>query len=161
VPGCDNPIDAKYEDADDMGFLSFSIPENDDDDPEGCKVFIRNPSASNGTCTREDFSRSSSRSCQKSEVLFDDGDYKESIVTEFRLVCEDDYKSPLVQSMFFAGAAVATVSFGHFSSWFGCRLAYIVGVVLMSFPLLGASFVDSYIPYIILQVRTRKRPFLS
>ena len=49
-----------------------------------------------------------------------------SLVTEFNLVCDDEWLLPFSQSVFFAGVLVGAAVFGHLGDLLGRRTAFLL-----------------------------------
>ena len=81
IPGCDDRQAPRYDDADYLGFINFTIPVNS----SSCESFVRLNNKS--SCTKRDFSMETSK-CDS--FLFDDSVLKSSLVSEFGLVCRED-----------------------------------------------------------------------
>ncbi|XP_066984510.1 organic cation transporter protein-like [Macrobrachium rosenbergii] len=101
-------------DNDDTIFLS-----NDTDSDEACSFFSK---SQNGTLNEE--------SC--TEWDFDNSTFKETLTSEFGLVCERDYLRATYQSMYMIGVLAGSPLNGILADRFGRRLTFVYACILFS-----------------------------
>ncbi|XP_050401906.1 organic cation transporter protein isoform X1 [Patella vulgata] len=77
--------------------------------------------------------------------------FDSTIVTQFNLVCDDDYKAELSTTIYMIGTAIGAVSLTYFSDRFGRKKLLIVCLILQGAIGVGVAFVQSYIIFTILR----------
>ena len=120
VPGCDDDLAPRYDDAEYLGFTNFTSPVNNSQ----CSRFIRVNNKSH--CSAADFTKDIMK-CDR--YLFSDAVMKSSLVSEFHLVCHEDWQVPLSQSIFFAGVLVGAMLFGLLSDIWGRKKTFMLSLV--------------------------------
>ena len=70
-----------------------------------------------------------------------------SLVTEFELVCGDQWLLPLSQSVFFAGVLVGAAVYGHLGDLLGRRTAFLLGMVQTTIAGIAAAFAPNLASY--------------
>ena len=70
-----------------------------------------------------------------------------SLVTEFNLVCGDQWLLPLSQSVFFAGVLVGAAVYGHLGDLLGRRTAFLIGMVQTTVAGIAAAFAPNLACY--------------
>ncbi|KAH7948039.1 hypothetical protein HPB52_018031 [Rhipicephalus sanguineus] len=99
---------------------TYAIPDGSLDEAQ-CYCYDRNISASQ-SCTPEDFLSTSQR-CNR--WVYSKAEFDSTIVTDFNLVCKDDWLASTSQSLFMVGVMVASVLFGHISDRYGRRICFL------------------------------------
>jgi OCT family organic cation transporter-like MFS transporter 4/5 len=140
VPACD-VINASYDDAFSNHFDNFTVPGND-----RCYQF-RFRGSSNETspeeqCVPDNFASDELVEC--SDWIFDKSVYSTTFMSEAGIVCQDDWKGPLAQSLVFVGALLASLITGLLADKFGRRHVTMTCVFVMNVSSLGMIFVSSY-----------------
>ena len=77
-----------------------------------------------------------------------------SLVTEFNLVCGDQWLLPLSQSVFFAGVLVGAAVYGHLGDLLGRRTAFLIGMVQTTVAGIAAAFAPNLACYCVLMFIT-------
>ena len=77
-----------------------------------------------------------------------------SLVTEFNLVCGDQWLLPLSQSVFFAGVLVGAAVYGHLGDLLGRRTAFLLGMVQTTIAGIAAAFAPNLACYCVLMFIT-------
>ena len=77
-----------------------------------------------------------------------------SMVTEFNLVCGDQWLLPLSQSVFFAGVLVGAAVYGHLGDLLGRRTAFLLGMVQTTIAGIAAAFAPNLACYCVLMFIT-------
>ena len=119
IPGCDDRQAPRYDDADYLGFINFTVPINS----SSCESFVRLNNKS--SCTNKDFGLETMK-CDS--FLFDDTVLKSSLVSEFGLVCQEEWQVPFSQSVFFAGVLVGAMFYGWLSDVWGRKNTFLLGL---------------------------------
>ena len=97
-------------------------------------------------------------------------DMATSLVTEFDLVCGDQWLLPLSQSVFFAGVLVGAAVYGHLGDLLGRRSAFLLGMVQTTTAGIAAAFAPNLACYCVLMfitamgqvgLHTAQFPFLN
>ena len=109
-------------------------------------------SSSSTSCSAECFSNSSTISC--SQHVFSLSDMASSLVTEFHLVCEDQWLLPFSQSVFFAGVLVGAAVYGHLGDLLGRRTAFLIGMVQTSVAGIAAAYSPDLVCFCVLMFIT-------
>ena len=120
VEGCDaQGSKARYEDAFTSGFANFSLPEAEEEGEgfDECRVFKRNDE--NDTCSADAFDRGHPLEC--ASHVFDLSVYGPTLVTEFELACDEAWKVPMTESVFFGTVLVAAAVLGYLADALGRR----------------------------------------
>ena len=120
VDGCDDKQAPRYDDAFLMSWYNFTIPSNNSQ----CDRYKRTDNKS--SCSLAEFSQVT-ESCDR--YLFSDSIIKSSVVTEFELVCNEEWQVPLSQSVFFAGVLVGAITFGYLSDVWGRKKTFLLGLL--------------------------------
>lgn len=138
IPNCDVSGNATYQDAFNKGFADFTIPN---DHPK-CHHF-----KTNGTrCTDQDFDAHLQQSCEIH--IFDHSEIKTSIVTEWNLVCDKEWKVPITESVFFAATLVSAPFFGVMADRFGRRHTFMVSIMCGLISGIPLAFSPNYPTYL-------------
>ena len=98
-------------------------------------------------CTEQHFDQHHSINC--SQWVFDQSVYRSTVVSEWNLVCGDEWKVPLIESVLFSGVLVSALLAGILADAFGRRHVLMSSIVLM---LLGASGMAASQSYTFFQV---------
>ncbi|OXA57254.1 Organic cation transporter protein [Folsomia candida] len=103
---------------------NLTIPR-DGDDYDTCKQFRYTVSGSNLTVNRDD-----KFSCSNHE--FDDSVFENTIVTDFNLVCKDDYLASTVQAMYMFGILCGSPCFGALSDQYGRKKTILIATIIFT-----------------------------
>eukprot|EP00092_Neocalanus_flemingeri_P015702 GFUD01016996.1.p1 GENE.GFUD01016996.1~~GFUD01016996.1.p1 ORF type:complete len:560 (-),score=145.92 GFUD01016996.1:221-1900(-) len=147
VPACDSPVIPHYEDAFLFGFANFTIPTSGGD-WDSC---LRFTNIENTSCTSKTFNNLTEK-CENR--LYSTVDMKNTVATEFDLVCGEEWKLPLSQSVFFAGVLVGAALFGHLGDVWGRKNMFLVGLLEMTVFGIAAAFAPSFLMFTIFQFFT-------
>ena len=63
--------------------------------------------------------------------VVDDSVYASTLVADFELLCDQAYKVPLVESIFFIGVLLGAPAFGYAADYFGRKKALLAGLICM------------------------------
>jgi len=148
VPVCDSPIIPNYEDAFYFGFANYSIPTSSDGTLDSCSMFQR---VDNTTCKASDFSNITDK-CENH--VFSRKDMRQTLATEFDLVCGDEWKLPLSQSVFFAGVLVGAAVFGHLGDVWGRKNMFLFGLLETTVCGVGAALSTNFVMFTVFQFFT-------
>ena len=147
VPACDISVIPHYEDAYYYGFANFTIPTSGGV-WDSC---LRFKNVDNSSCLSKTFNNLTEK-CE--EHLFSTLDIKKTIVTEFDLVCGEEWQLPLSQSVFFAGVLVGAAVFGHLGDVWGRKNMFLLGLLEMTICGIAAAFSSSFLMFTVLQFFT-------
>jgi len=148
VPGCDSPLIPNYEDAYYFSFANYTIPTSGG----VWNPCLRFQNVANGSCqSGNDFSNRTQK-CE--HHLFSKKDMKTTLATEFNLVCGQEWKLPLSQSVFFAGVLVGAAVFGHLGDVWGRKNMFLIGLLETTVCGIAASFSTNFLMFSILQFFT-------
>ncbi|EEC15303.1 organic cation/carnitine transporter, putative [Ixodes scapularis] len=134
IEGCDNNKTRFHE-----PWASFAIPEGSPSDVQ-CFKYSR-VSPTNSTCLASDFSNIS-RGCDR--WIYATTEFEETIVTEFNIVCKDEWLVSFSQSLFMLGVMVSAVVFGHISDRYGRRISFLVVPPIFLISAWATVFTSSY-----------------
>ncbi|CAN7983875.1 unnamed protein product, partial [Ixodes pacificus] len=134
IEGCDNNKTRFHE-----PWASFAIPEGSPSDVQ-CFKYSR-VSPTNSTCLAADFSNIS-RGCDR--WIYATTEFEETIVTEFNVVCKDEWLVSFSQSLFMLGVLVSAVVFGHISDRYGRRISFLVVPPIFLISAWATVFTSSY-----------------
>eukprot|EP00090_Calanus_glacialis_P002153 TRINITY_DN11616_c0_g1_i1.p1 TRINITY_DN11616_c0_g1~~TRINITY_DN11616_c0_g1_i1.p1 ORF type:complete len:562 (-),score=152.76 TRINITY_DN11616_c0_g1_i1:66-1751(-) len=149
IPGCDSPIIPNYEDAYFFGFGNYSIPTSSGGLAlDSC---LRFQNADNSSCESKEFSNLTEK-CE--EHVFSRKEMRNTLASEFDLVCGEEWKLPLSQSVFFAGVLVGAALFGHLGDVWGRKNMFLLGLLEMSVCGIAAAFSTNFLMFTILQFFT-------
>ena len=155
VSQCDTESNAKYSDAWDQGFVNFTIPRisdkgDEEDNYSECMVYKTRDYAVNPeqACRAEQFDLKSPMQCDR--WLYANNLYHSSVVSEWNLVCQDEWMGPMISSVFFAGVLCAALLFGILADWVGRKLALMLAILIMSVCSIALAFVNNYEAYLAL-----------
>merc|ERR1719342_167204 len=125
IPGCDNDFSPRYEDA--QTLFNFTLPHNN----PHCTRYKRNNNdyLLQSSCSKNDFSMSEVHDCAKRHV-FSDEVMRSTLVTEFHLVCDQEWEVPLIQSSYFAGVLIGAISFGWLSDLWGRKKTFLLSTLI-------------------------------
>jgi len=147
VPVCDSPVIPNYEDAYYFGFANFTIPTSDGV-WDSC---LRFNNVDNKSCSSTSFTNLT----EKCEMhLFSTLEMKNTVATEFDLVCGEEWKLPLSQSVFFAGVLCGAAIFGHLGDVWGRKNMFLVGLLEMTICGIAAAFSSNMLMFTIFQFFT-------
>lgn len=128
VNGCDNSSSSYCED-----FLNYTIPR-DGSGYSQCKIYSsKNDSVftylwqSSSSCPDYEVDYNSTEKCNKWK--FDTSVYQSTTVSQWQLVCGDDYLVALSQSVYMAGIMVGSVVFGVIADRFGRKTTLLVALL--------------------------------
>ena len=79
---------------------------------------------------------------------------RKTLASEFDLVCGEEWKVPLSQSVFFAGVLVGAALFGHLGDVWGRKNMFLLGLLEMSVCGIAAAFSTNFLMFTILQFFT-------
>lgn len=113
VDGCDGNGTAFH-----APWATYAIPDHS---PEEVQCFRFNRNSSLG-CGPQDFLNTSKRCDQ---WVYSHAEFDTTIVTEFNLVCENDWLVSTSQSLFMLGVMIASVVFGNLSDRYGRRICFL------------------------------------
>jgi len=157
VPQCDDSLLPTYSDPYYFNW-EFALP-NSSGLGSGYPTCVQNKplntstcSSSSTSCSAECFSNSSTISC--SQHVFSLSDMASSLVTEFHLVCEDQWLLPFSQSVFFAGVLVGAAVYGHLGDLLGRRTAFLIGMVQTSVAGIAAAYSPDLVCFCVLMFIT-------
>lgn len=134
IEGCDNDKTRFHE-----PWASYAIPEGSASDVQ-CVSYSRVDSNST-SCLATDFSNTS-QSCNR--WVYDTAEFEETIVTEFNIVCKDEWLVSFSQSVFMIGVMVSAVLFGHISDRYGRRISFLVVPPIFLASAWATVFTSSY-----------------
>ena len=77
-------------------------------------------------------------------IIYDDFERESTIVTEFNLVCKDNFKVALVGTIYMVGILIGSFFMGRFSDIFGRRKAILAGISIGAISQLIGGFSTSY-----------------
>ncbi|KAK8760753.1 hypothetical protein V5799_027981 [Amblyomma americanum] len=115
IDGCDGNGTAFHE-----PWTAHAIPDQSAEEAQ-CYRHDRNGSVPQG-CDAQDF-LNTSQPCDR--WVYSDAEFESTIVTEFNLVCKDDWLVSFSQSLFMVGVMIASVLFGHLSDRYGRRICFL------------------------------------
>jgi len=109
-------------------------------------------SSSSNSCSAACFTNTTTMACDSH--VFSLTDMATSLVTEFDLVCGDQWLLPLSQSVFFAGVLVGAAVYGHLGDLLGRRSAFLLGMVQTTTAGIAAAFAPNLACYCVLMFIT-------
>jgi len=147
VPGCDDPQDPRYDDAFYLSFYNFTVPSN----RSGCEMYDRRDNTTT-SCHPSDFSAVETEQCERR--VFSDSVMRNSLATEYDLVCAQQWQLPLSQAVFFAGVLVGAPLWGHLADVLGRKITFLLSLVETTLCGLLAAFSLSFRMFTIVQFFT-------
>ena len=90
--------------------------------------------------------------------VVDDSVYASTLVADFELLCDQAYKVPLVESIFFIGGLLGAPAFGYAADYFGRKKALLAGLICMGRDSIGNWSIHPLFFYC--YFFTTNRPFL-
>ncbi|CAL4133749.1 unnamed protein product, partial [Meganyctiphanes norvegica] len=147
VPVCDPDSDADY----DAEYLNYTVPADDEYTWSQCeKFFVVEPE--NASCIPEDFDEDKTVKCHK--WVYDTSLFQSSTVSDFDLVCDRAYLSPLASTCYMAGMLVGSIVLGDISDRFGRKVALIISVLLIGVSGILSAVSPNIIMFLITRVFT-------
>uniref|UniRef100_H2YMR7 Major facilitator superfamily (MFS) profile domain-containing protein n=1 Tax=Ciona savignyi TaxID=51511 RepID=H2YMR7_CIOSA len=77
--------------------------------------------------------------------------FKSSVVSDFLLVCQDEYKIKLSQAVFMFGITVGCAVFGHISDRYGRKTSVVASAALGGALAFAVAFSQSYVMFMLLR----------
>ena len=150
IENCDTPKNAKYSDAFTKGFGSFSIPPGSQ---SICHQYGINESETKASCTRDTFAEKVVEKC-KHGVVIDHTYYGSTIVEDYDLACNEEWKVPLVESFGFVGIMIAALSCGILADKYGRKHIMMSCLALVFVSSMFECFSTSFWMYLFFQTLT-------
>ena len=142
LPGCDDDLRPRYENFSD--FSDYNLTGDDE-----CWNF---PQLNSTDCLTADLSQLEAQGCERR--VFSDSVMKDSVVTEFSLVCDDELLLTICKSSFFSGTLVGSLLLGHLADIVGRKMTFLISLLeIITFALLSA-FSSGFIMYVTVQFFT-------
>ncbi|CAN7989257.1 unnamed protein product, partial [Ixodes hexagonus] len=138
IEGCDNAKTRFHE-----PWASYAIPEASPSDVQ-CFKYTRVNRTTTTTCLQTDFSNVSERCGQ---WVYDTTEFEETIVTEFNVVCKDEWLVSFAQSVFMLGVMLSAVVFGQISDRYGRRISFLVIPPVFLISAWATVFTYSYVAF--------------
>ena len=106
--------------------------------------YLYAPEPPKNACNPEHFNMKSTIDCGGYYVV-DDSVYPSTLVADFELLCDQAYKVPLVESIFFIGVLLGAPGFGDAADYFGRKKALLAGLICMGRQSIGSYIIHSEI----------------
>jgi OCT family organic cation transporter-like MFS transporter 4/5 len=100
-------------------------------------------------CNASNFNQSVERYCTK--YVYDQSIYTSTVVSEWNLVCNDSWKVPLIESMYFAGVMVGAPVFGVLADMYGRKPILMISIAMTTLFGIPLGFSPNYNIFIVLQ----------
>jgi len=149
IPVCDSPVIPHYRDAFNLGFANFSIPLTKDNSTwDSCHRFQE---ISKKRCEASSFG---SQVTECDNVLFKKDTMERTVVTDFSLVCQHNWKVPLSESIFFGGVLAGALVFGQLGDSLGRKNVFLWSMVQTLLCSLASVFSPDMTTLMVLQFLT-------
>ena len=146
---CESPS-PKFSDYDVDIFLPY---DEEEDKPDFCRYYNVAPEDVNpsGQCPLPDFQNETALEClTKNTILYpEDFEFTSNIVTDFNLVCDDQFKIALVGSIYMIGLLFSSFFAGTLADKFGRKLSLMGCIVFGVTGAMGGGLCNSYLCYCI------------
>ncbi len=152
IPTCDNLTHPSYSLAFDAktGFANFTIPKEESGGFSTCSRFTVKNSTTTATCDPEHFDEHDTFNCTHDKI-YDKTYYKSTIVSEFELLCGEEWKVPVVESVMFVGVMVAALVGGLLADKFGRRHVFMSALLITFTSGLCLAFSTNYWMFLVFQ----------
>ena len=133
-----------------FGWANYSLPPGASGSwpPSSC---LRYTNTSSSSCQAASFTNTTA-SC--SSYVFSKREMRSSLATEWGLVCAEDWRLPLTQSVFFGGVLVGAVVWGPLGDLWGRRTAFLLAMLQTALCGLAAGLAPSLTVYTVLMFFT-------
>lgn len=145
IDGCDGNGTAFHE-----PWSMYAIPDQSMEEAE-CYRYDRNSSAVPQSCAPGDF-LNTSQCCDR--WVYSKAEFDSTIVTEFDLVCKDDWLVSTSQSLFMVGVMIASVLFGHLSDRYGRRICFLFIPPVFLLTSWATVFTNNYLQFTMTRIIT-------
>ena len=100
-------------------------------------------------CNSSNFNQSVELYCTKH--VYDQSIYTSTVVSEWNLVCNESWKVPLIESMYFAGVMVGAPVFGVLADMYGRKPILMISIVMTTLFGIPLGFSPNYNIFMVLQ----------
>lgn len=130
-------------------WLNRTIPwSHPDQYHRQCRQY--NISWSNATqCRLEEFDTSSVTNCRGS--VYDTSQFLSTIVTEFQLTCDDEWKQTLISTLFMTGMLVGAATLGHLADAVGRKYTFLGITFVMATAMTASAFTQDFVTFAVLR----------
>lgn len=131
-------------------WLNNTIPWKEDNTPDQCNRY--NYTWTNlEECQQPDAPTDPTMIVGCDHWIYDTSLFQSTIVTEFDLTCENEWKETLASSVYMFGMLIGAATLGNIADRIGRKLAFSVNVVLLATLTTGLAFSPNFITFCVLR----------
>jgi len=147
VEGCETATTSDFE----PWWLNRTVPWNQPNQIERqCQRYNINWNTTT-ECQFEDVETDISgvTNCQRS--VYDKSQFLSTIVTEFHLTCEDEWKQTQINTLFMAGMLIGAVTLGNLADIFGRKYTFMGIVLVLATSMTASAFAQNFATFAVLR----------